>query len=74
MAANSSRSDSISKNSQVRPAKPMSENLAGVIVHAPRSRQFKIIVGVIVVLTVLVLTTIVEDYLTTKEVKKVMRK
>jgi len=52
----------------------MSENLAGVIVHAPRARQFKIIVGVIVVLTVLVLTTIVEDYLTTKEVKKVMRK
>jgi len=52
----------------------MSENLAGVIVHAPRSRQFKIIVEVIVVLTVLVLTTIVEDYLTTKEVKKVMRK
>jgi len=52
----------------------MSENLADVIVQAQRSRQFKIIVGVIVVLTVLVLTTIVADYLTTKEVKKVMRK
>ena len=70
MAANSSQSDNRSTNSQVRPAKPMSENLADVIVQAQRSRQFKIIVVVIVVLTVLVLTTIVADYLTTKEVMR----
>ena len=62
------RSDSV--NSQVTPVKPVSENLAGGIVDAPRSRQFKIIVGVIVVLTVLVLTTIVADYLTTGEVMR----
>jgi hypothetical protein len=70
MAANWFQSDSGSMNSQVTPAKPVSESLAGVIVDAPRSRQFKIIVGVIVVLTVLVLTTVVADYLTTGDVRR----
>ncbi len=57
-------------NSQVTLAKPVSENLTGVIVDAPRSRQFKIIVGVIVVLVILVLMTIVADYLTIGDVMR----
>ncbi|MBN4064736.1 hypothetical protein JYU04_03265 [Dehalococcoides mccartyi] len=54
-----------------KPGERLSENLSSVIVEdAPRSTQFKIVVGGIILLVAIVLITVVTDFVTTGEIMR----
>jgi len=59
------------RGAQIKPRERLSENVSSVTTQdAPRSQRFKIVVGGIIVLVVLVLITVVTDLITTGEVMK----
>lgn len=52
--------------SSSKPATPLSANFADVVVkQTPRSRRFKIVIGLIILFAAIVVITIITDLLTT---------